>query len=111
MESADFDYANACIEWDESGVSKQRAWNQVVAKMLRKRVVGSHNKTVDTIVNMSLPSHEQGRGQQLLEDMVSNPNAPVEAYGGQRDAVRLTDVSDAVDYLKVNDGDVPFGFD
>lgn len=79
--------------------------------MLRKRITGSHNRTVDTIVNMSLPSHEQGRGRQLLEEMVTDPGAPVEAYGGQRDAVRLTGVSDAVDYLKNNGGDVPFGFD
>lgn len=85
--------------------------NRIVRKMLRKRVVGSHNKAVDSIVNMSLPSHERGRGQQLLADMVSNPNAPIEAYGGQRNAVRLTDVPSAVDYLKSNGGDVPFGFD
>ncbi|RDI69567.1 hypothetical protein DWB78_18625 [Halopelagius longus] len=79
--------------------------------MLRKRIVGGHNKQIDTIVNMVLPSHEQGRGRQLLEELVTDPDAPIEAYGGQRNAVRLTSISDAVDYLKENGGDVPFGFD
>lgn len=80
--------------------------------MLRKRVVGNHKKQIDTIVNMALPSHEQGRGKTLLEEMVADPHAPLEAYGGgHRQNVRLTTIEAAVDYLKANDGDVPFGFD
>jgi len=90
----------------------QEIRNRLVRKMLRKRVVGGHKKQIDTVVNMALPSHEQGRGRDLLEEMISDVGAPVEGYGGgHRQNVRLTSVKDAVDYLKDNGGDVPFGFD
>lgn len=86
--------------------------NRIVRKMLRKRIVGGHKKQLDTVINMTLPSHEQGRGKDLLESMVSDPDAPIEGYGGgHRQNVRLPSVEDAVDYLKANGGDVPFGFD
>lgn len=79
--------------------------------MLRKQVVGAHNRTVDAIVDWSFASHEEGEGRELLEEMVTDPEAPVEGYGGHRGAVRLTSVEAAVHYLKSNGGDVPFGFD
>lgn len=85
--------------------------NRLVEKMLRKRIVGGKNRTVDAVVNMALPSHDQGRGKQIIDNMVADPAAPIERYGGQRDAIRLTSVADAVDYLKANGGNVPFGFD
>ena len=86
--------------------------NRIVRKMLRKQIVGNHKKQIDSIVNMCLPSHEQGRGKELLEDMATDPHSPVEMYGGgHRQNVRLTSVEDAVDYLKQNGGDIPFGFD
>jgi len=86
--------------------------NRLVRKMLRKRIIGNHKKQIDTIVNMCLPSHEQGRGRDLLEAMTTDPDAPVEAYGGgHRQNVRLTGADAAVDYLKANGGNVPFGFD
>lgn len=88
----------------------QQIRNRVVEKLLRKRVVGSHKKRVDTVKNW-LPSHAQGRGEQLIREMINERDAPLEAYGGNRDNVRLTDVNDAVAYLKANDGDVPFGFE
>lgn len=80
--------------------------------MLRNEVGGAHKKQVDTIVGNYLPTHERGRGRELVDDMVSDRAAPIEAYGGgHRDNVRLTSVQAAVDYLKQNGGDVPFGFD
>ena len=86
--------------------------NRIVRKMLRKQIVGNHKKQIDSIVNMCLPSHEQGRGKELLEDMATDPHSPVEMCGGShRQNVRLTSVEDAVDYLKQNGGDIPFGFD
>jgi len=85
--------------------------NRIVEKMLRKRITGGKNRTVDAVVNMALPSHDQGRGKQLIDDMVADPLAPIEKYGGARDAIRLTSAEDAVDYLEMNDGNVPFGFD
>lgn len=86
--------------------------NRIVRKMLRKRVIGDKKQQIDTVVNYSLPSHEQGRGKQLIEEMLSDPDAPLEGYGGgHRQNVRLTSADTAVEYLKDNDGDVPFGFD
>jgi len=86
--------------------------NRIVRKMLRKQIVGNHKKQIDSIVNMCLPSHEQGRGKELLEAMATDPYSPVERYGGgHRQNVRIISVEDAVDYLKQNGGDVPFGFD
>jgi hypothetical protein len=84
--------------------------NRIIEKLLRKRVVGSHKKRVDTVTNW-LPSHAQGRGEQLIREMVTEPNTPVEGYGGSRDNIRLTSVADAVEYLEQHDGNVPFGFD
>ena len=86
--------------------------NRIVRKMLRKRIVGNHKKQVDTVVNMALPSHEQGKGRTLIEEMLTDTSSPIEGYGGGgRQNIRLTSVEDAVDYLKDNGGDVPFGFD
>jgi len=80
--------------------------------MLRKQVVGNHKKQVTTVVNFSLPTHERGRGETLLEKMANDANVPVEWYGGgHRENVRLMGVDDTVTYLKENGGDVPFGFD
>ena len=84
--------------------------NRVIEKLLRKRVVGSHKKRVDTITNW-LPSHAQGRGEQLIREMITDSDTPLEGYGGSRDNVRLTSVADAVEYLKQHNGNVPFGFD
>lgn len=90
----------------------QEIRNRIVRKMLKKRIVGGHKKQIDTVVNMALPTHDRGRGRSLLEDMLSDPSAPIEGYGGgHRSNVRLTSVDAAVDYLNANDGDVPFGFD
>ena len=51
-------------------------------------------------------------GKDLLKAMATDPDAPVEAYGGgHRQNIRLTSADAAVDYLKANGGDVPFGFD
>ena len=95
-------------------MEKQDIRNRIVRKMLKNQIVGNHKKQLDTVVSRiaGLPSHEEGRGKDLLEEMVSDPQAPVEGYGGgHRQNVRLTSVQDAVDYLKDNGGDVPFGFD
>ena len=88
----------------------QAVRNRIVEKLLRKRVVGSHKKQADTVVNW-LPTHVQGRGERLLREMVRDPVVPVEGYGGSRDNVRLTSVEAAVSYLGDNGGEVPFGFE
>jgi hypothetical protein len=88
--------------------------NRIVRKMLKNQIVGGHKKQLETVVSdiAALPTHEEGRGKTLLEEMLSDPQAPVEGYGGgHRQNVRLTSVEDAVEYLRDNDGNVPFGFD
>lgn len=90
----------------------QEIRNRIVRKMLRNRVIGDHKKQVQTIVSRYLPSHEEGRGKELIEEMVADPQTPVEAYGGgHRSNIRLSSADAAVDYLKDHGGDVPFGFD
>lgn len=85
--------------------------NRIVYTLVRKGVVGSHKKQIDTVVNQCLPTHDRGRGRELLEEMLADPNAPVEGYGGgHRQNVRFTGIEDAVAYLEANDGDVPFGY-
>lgn len=89
----------------------QEIRNKIVRKMLRKQVVGGKKRQLDTVVNYSLPSHAQGQGKQLIEEMLADANAPIQGYGGgARQNIQLTSVEDAVKYLKDNDGDVPFGF-
>lgn len=83
--------------------------NAIVSKLLHKRVLGGHKMQVETIVRMALPSHAEGRGKQLIDDLVQA--GVVERYGGgHRANVRLSSVPAAVEYLEANDGDVPFGF-
>lgn len=91
----------------------QEIKNRIVRKMLKKSVIGNHKKQVDTVVNTSgLPSHAHGRARDLLLDMVSDPDSPIEQYGGgHRQNVRLSSAPDAVAYLKEHGGDVPFGYD
>jgi len=85
--------------------------NRIVEKLLRNRIIGNHKIRVDTAVNRYLPSHEQGRGKELIREMIRDPTGPIEGYGGSRDNIRLTSKEDAVEFLKSNDGNVPFGFD
>ena len=90
----------------------QEIRNQIVAKMLRKKVLGGKKQRVDTVVNYSLPSHAQGRGRELIDEMLADSHLPIEGYGGgHRQNIRLTAAEDAVKYLRDNDGDVPFPFD
>lgn len=51
----------------------QEIRNRIVRKMLRNRVIGDHKKQVQTIVSRYLPSHEEGRGKELIEEMVADP--------------------------------------
>lgn len=90
-------------------MADQEIKNRLVEKLLRKRVVGGRNMTIDAVVNMALPSHQQGAGKGAIEALLA-AGKPIERYGGQREAIRLTSVADAVEYLEENEGNVPFGF-
>ena len=86
--------------------------NRIVEKLLRGRVIGAKKIQIDTPVSRYLPSHAQGRGKRLIREMVADPTAPIEAYGGgQRENIRLVSVEAAIDYLKEHGGNVPFGFE
>lgn len=91
----------------------QEIRNRIVEKMLRgSPLTGGNVTTIDTAVNKYLPSHEQGRGKTLIDEMLADASSPIEGYGGGgRKNIRLTSVEAAVQYLKDNDGDVPFGYD
>lgn len=93
-------------------MNDQEVRNRIVEKLLRNRVVGGHETQVTTAVSRYLPSHAEGRGKQLVDEMVADTDAPIEAYGGgHRENIRLTSVDAAVEYLEANGGNVPFGFD
>lgn len=81
---------------------------KVVKSLARKKVVGNHKKQVDTVKNWFATS-DQGRAEELIREMISDPAAPLEGYGGSRDNVRLTSIPDAKEYIVKNGGDLPWG--
>jgi len=81
---------------------------KIVRRLARKKVVGSHKKQVDTVKNWFAAS-EQGRVESLIREMIRDPEAPLEGYGGSRDNVRLTGIDDAKTYIEANGGDLPWG--
>lgn len=81
---------------------------KVVKQLARKKVVGNHKKQVDTVKNWFATS-DQGRVEDLIREMISDPTAPLEGYGGSRDNVRLTSIEDAKEYIVENGGELPWG--
>jgi len=65
-------------------------------KMLRKRVVKSHKKQIDTVVNW-VPSDQQGEAKQIIDELATDRKFPIERYGS-RDAIRITDYEDAKEW-------------
>jgi len=83
---------------------------KIVRYLARNNVTGGHNRTVDTVKNRAgIPTHAQGDAEDIIRELIRDPEAPVEAYGGQRDSIRLTSISDAVEFIEDHGGDVPFG--
>lgn len=83
---------------------------KIVRHPARNNVTGGHNRTVDTVKNRAgIPTHAQGDAEDIIRELIRDPEAPVEAYGGQRDSIRLTSISDAVEFIEDHGGDVPFG--
>ena len=81
---------------------------KLVKQLARKRVVGNHKKQVDTVKNW-FASSDQGRIESLIREMIRDPAAPVEAYGGSRDTVRLTSIAEAKRYIVEHGGELPWG--
>lgn len=80
---------------------------KVIRKIARRRVVGSHEKQVDTVKNWFV-TDEQGRVEDLIHEMIRDPDAPLERYGGSRDNVRLTSIEAAKRYTLERGGDLPW---
>lgn len=95
-------------------MDSQEIKNRLIEKLLRGGYIGTKNVTIDQLISKKagLPVHEEGRARDLLEnEMIPSSEGSIARYGGQRDAIHLTDVQEAVEYLKDNGGNVPFGFD
>ena len=83
---------------------------KIVYYLARNGVTGCHNKTVDTVKNRAgIAVHEHGDAEEVIRELIRDPEAPVEAYGGQRDSIRLTNIQDAVRFIEDLGGDPPFG--
>jgi hypothetical protein len=92
-------------------MDEQDLKNRIVHKLLRNKVVGGHKISVQTATSSYLPSHAEGDGKTVLDELASDPDGPIERYGGgHRENIRLTSVDDAVAYLRENGGDISFGF-
>ncbi len=85
---------------------------KMVETLLRKRITGGKKISIDQLLNHSVRDSNAGRARQLLTDeMIPQGEASIEQYGGgHRENVRLGSVETAVEFLKRNGGDVPFGF-
>jgi len=85
----------------------------LVETLVRKRVIGGHKISIDTLVNYSVRDSDAGRAKQLLRDeMIPRNEASIVQYGGgARENVQLSDMDEAIQFLRDNDGEVPFGFD
>ena len=81
---------------------------KVVQRLARRRVVGAHKKQVDTVKNW-FATDEQGRVEDLIREMIRDPDAPLEGYGGSRDNVRLTSIEAAKRYIVDRGGELPWG--
>lgn len=81
---------------------------KIVTKLARKKVVGAHKKQVDTVKNWFATS-DQGRAETVIREMIRDPDASLEGYGGSRDNVRLPGLEAAKEYIRSNGGEVPWG--
>ena len=70
----------------------------IVEKLVRQKVTGGHKKQVDTVKNW-FPTSKQGNVETHIRELIRDPDAPVEGYGGARDNVRLTGIDDAKEWL------------
>lgn len=82
---------------------------KIVTKMVRQPIVGGRKVTVDTAKSW-VAKHDRGRAETLIRNMITDPSAPIEAYGGgSRDNIRLSSMQAGIDYIKDNGGTLPFG--
>lgn len=80
---------------------------EIVTQLAQKEVVGGHKKQVDTVKNW-FRTDRQGVVEGLIRELVRDPEAPLEGYGGSRDNVRLTSMADAKEFIEDEGGDLPW---
>lgn len=82
----------------------------MVEKMLRRGFMNGRHAPTEAVVCV-VPTHARGQAKTLLEDeMVPRNEAGVEQYGATG-TYHITDIDAAVEFIRDNGGDVPFGFD
>ena len=82
---------------------------KIIRKLASKNVTGAHKKQIDTIANnWGFASHERGQVRDRLQELATDPDAPIEKYGG-RDVVRLTSMEGAKEFIKEHGGELPWG--
>lgn len=79
---------------------------KIVQKLVRRKVVGGHNKQTDTVKNWFRAS-DQGRVERQIDEGLSDGQV-IEHYGGHRDAIRLVSMSATKRYIREHDGDLPW---
>jgi hypothetical protein len=79
---------------------------KIVQKLVRRKVVGGHNKQIDTVKNWFRAS-DQGRVEERIQAMLADGTV-IEQYGGHRDAIRLISMSAGKRYIRERDGELPW---
>ena len=92
-------------------MDEQRIKNDIVEWLVRKKVTGGKKHQIETLVGYALPSHEEGIGKELIDDMLTDPSVPIQGYGGgHRSNIQLRTLEDGKQYLRENDRDLPEWF-
>lgn len=90
-----------------SGDDRSNLEVKVVKKLASNRVTGGKHVQMDTVQGWGFASHNRGKVKSVLEDLVRDPKAPVQKYGG-RDNVQLTSMEEAKQFIEDNGGDPPW---
>ncbi|WP_330631405.1 hypothetical protein [Halocatena halophila] len=81
---------------------------KIMRKLVRGGYVGNRKVTVDTAKGW-VASHDEGRAEELIRDWITEPESPIEAYGGgERDNIRLTSRAQGLKWLEARDVDTTF---
>lgn len=92
-------------------MDEQRIKNDIIEWMVRKKVTGGKKHEIETVVGYALPSHEEGVGKELIDEMLADPPSPIQGYGGgHRSNVQLTTLEAGKQYLRRNGRDLPDWF-
>lgn len=78
---------------------------RIIEKMARKEFVGNSTVHKQDATNW-VASHDQGRARELIGEMTTARDVPVVETA--RGYLKLTSMADAVDWIRENDGDVPW---